>query len=218
MGNEQRVDMISLFRQAATAMAAGILLVLIGTPQQLAIIGLAFCIYSFVLVIAAFIQIFPRCHNFSEVMGKFNDELTVLFIIVSVYSIFRNWAAITSAINNSGKTLEQSVLWVQYISSFGIPIWLGAFSIALLVVMVCDFFRMTRGNIEALGKGRGLLFTVASIIYVLGCLGVAEFSIKFNLALLILSLLFIIGAGAYIVWQKGKIRNPMPTESDKKVV
>jgi hypothetical protein len=206
MVNEQHTDIITLFRQAATAMTAGILLILMGT-QRLAIWGFVFCIFSSILLVAAFVQIFPKCHKFPEFMSKFTDELTIFFMFISLFSILRNWTGITTAINSGNRTMEQSVSWVQSVSSYVIPVWLIVFLVAFIVVGLVDILRMAWGNIKILGFRRGFLFSLSIIIYVLGCWGIARSgTVTLNLAWLIPSSLVTIGSGASIVWQKAQIK------------
>jgi hypothetical protein len=206
MVNKQDNDIITLFRQAATAMTAGILLILIGT-QRLAITGFVFSIYSFILLVAALIQIFPKCHKFPEFMGKFTDELTILFMFISLFSILRNWTGITTAINSGNKTVEQDVSWVQSVSSHVIPYWLILFLAAFMVVALFDILRRAWRNIKILGLRRGFLFTSSILIYALGCWGIARFgTVTLNVAWLIPSLLVTIGSGVSIVCQKAKIK------------
>ena len=206
MNNERR-DVVTIFRQAATAMAAGILLILVGTAPQLAIIGFIFAIYSLILLVIGFLQIFPKIQHIPEAMKKFTDELTILFMVVSLYSIVRNWAAIIKTLNASTKSVAHSVLWIQSVSSYGIIIWFVVFFLAFVSVAVIDIFRRTSHNVKLAGFPRGLSYTLAMIIYVLGCGGIAQFgTVTFKLALFIPSLVITILSATYVLWLKDKIK------------
>ena len=57
---KQNVIDWSLIRQAATAMSAGIMLALIGSPPRIAIIGFGFSVLSIVFLVAAVCQLWRK--------------------------------------------------------------------------------------------------------------------------------------------------------------
>ena len=200
-------DVMTLFRQSITAMSAGILLIIIATTSQSAIIGFTFAIYSLILIAAGFFQILPKCHKFPEAISKFSDETTILFMIVSLFSIIRNWAAIILTVNSSNKITQHGVLWVQSISSFGIAIWFIVFFLAFLTVSVFDILKNTSRTIKKVGLLRGIWFTFDMILFIFGSMGIAQFGTqKYNLILLIISIIITILSATYIIGQKSKMK------------
>lgn len=175
-------DMISLFRQAATAMSAGVLLIIIGTPPQIVWIGFFFSILSMVLLVAALFQIIPKCHKFSEVMAKFNNELTILFILISLISVIRNWVAITTSINNaSGKIVNQQVLCIQSFSSHAILYWVIVFGILFCIVASFDITRIIKRALQKSGSKIQRIKRICAIFfYVLGLWGFTTYLPTFN--------------------------------------
>ncbi len=215
METNQQGDMFSLFRQAATAMSAGILLILTGTTQQLNIIGLAFSVISFIILFAAFFRLFEKYRKFSDFVFKISDELTILFIVISLYSIIRNWAAITNAINAANNATVHGISWAQSASYWIVIVWFLLFAIAFIATALFFIMRVAKKNMEKLGA-RGLFIILAAVLYTLGCAGIAKFvNGTLNLAFFILSLLVTLVSGAYIIWQKNK--NKSVIENDKNI-
>jgi hypothetical protein len=128
-------------------------------------------------------------------------------MFISLFSIFRNWTAITNAISSNNKTTEHSVLWVQSISSHAILVWLVVFLVAFVIVALFEILKGTWKNIKIYGWLRGILFSCLLSAYAAGCWGIARYgTVTFDLARFIPSLLGTIVSWMGVVWLKAKIK------------
>jgi len=220
MENLKKSDVTNLFRLAATSMSAGVMLIIASTSAQIAIVGFAFCLFAFIALIAAFTQIFPRLHKFYDTVLKYNDELTILFILISFLSIIRNWVAILKDVSGvTGNITAQH--WVQSVSSTIILIWLLAFALFFCVVVLFDFSKTAKRLFEQLERREAIIRLVVSILYIVGCAGVAHYIYVFNtsasnLVLFILSILITISMFIYLALHKPKkntVSNKNPSEN-----
>jgi len=221
--NKSQTDTFVLFRQAATSMSAGILLVIIGSPSPAPYVGFFFFCVSVVFLIAAFSQAFPKWHKFPDTIREFGDNLTFPFILISLGAIIRNWGTILKAVTDGNRSIEPGILWLQSRSLSAIPIWVFAFAVIFCLVGLVDISRGIKSTREKFGIRRTVFRYMAVIGLVAGLWGVSISTLlspsnirpPVNLPLLILSMLVVIGMIIYLYKEVGQTRRFYMERKDK---
>jgi hypothetical protein len=157
--NKSQSD-ISLFRQAATAMSASILLIIIGSPLQVAYLGILFFCFSVVFLIATLGQIYTKWHKFPETIRKFGDGLTFSFILISLVAIIRGWASIIKALTENQTSTEPKIALIQSLSRPTILIWIYVFFILLFLFLIVDIYRGIRSTNKEFGARRTAIWYI----------------------------------------------------------
>lgn len=179
--NKNVSDGLSLFRQSATLMAAGILLAAIGKPGQLLVIAGLLLLTSIPFLIAGVAQIFPRCKGFVNWMRTIGDNLTLDFIIVSTISIVQNWSGIKGALSRGNGIDLSAIPWLndvlQWVIWYDLPIWLiFVLWIVLGAYIVIEICKILYSLYRTYGARKSLLLLLLAVLYVGSIYGIVYFS------------------------------------------
>jgi hypothetical protein len=196
---------LSFVRQAATAMSSGLLLVLIGSPSRIAVIGLLFCIVSLFFLANGFLQLFRRTSRIVDIVRKYNDLVVVLFTLTSLISIYRNWTTLTERLQSQSST-DSLVSSIQASISVSIVYWLILFGIILCVVSIVDWITITRRSLVRIGRLNWAYRSIALFAYLAACYMIAVYGVlNFDLPRSIFALALASFTGWYLVIQKREL-------------
>ena len=134
MNNNSQNDIFSPFRQSATAMSASLLLIIIAITNKLAFwalfVAILSLILSFTILFSCFIKLFTKLNKFTDFVFKLTDQLTYIFILISLVSIIKSLSAIVNLLISSGnKTSPQNLALMRPLSYWTVLIWLCFFGI-----------------------------------------------------------------------------------------
>jgi hypothetical protein len=225
--NISKTDPLVLFRQATTSMSAGLALMLTGilttnkgSPSQLLFIGFGFFCLSFVFLIAALIQL--KWHWFPSLISQLGDGLTVVFIIINIATVIKNWADIIKTITESNAFSDTTFNSLQPIISYGIPIWIEAFAVIILIVLITYIIKGFISSSRQFGFFQTLFKFLAVIFFCFGIYGIIKLSslsninIYINRALLVLCIISIIGSVIYL-YKKTNLKRKFRMEDLDKI-
>jgi amino acid transporter len=202
--NKSQTGTLVLFRQAATAMSAGILLMVVGSPAPAFYLGFLFSSVSVVFLVTALIQAFPRWRRFPDDIKRLGDDLTFSFILISLTGIIVNWARILKAVTEGNDGTDAVVAKFQHLSSVAVPIWVIAFALIFCFVSVVGISRGIRSDKERFGLRRTVYRYMAAAGLVGGLLGISSPLLNSNVStrvqwtLFILSVPLVIGMVIYL--------------------
>lgn len=142
MNNEGQINELVLFRQAATSMSAGVLLAAVGLTPIISYMGFSYAFVSFLLVIAAGLQLISKANKFCEKARRYGESLTFSFFIISILSIILNWAQIMGA-----STQIKTAVTPNFIQIFfkHVPLYFVlALGIILILVQCINIYKATK--------------------------------------------------------------------------
>jgi len=219
--NKSQPSTLVLFRQAATAMSAGILLMVVGSPAPAFYLGFLFSSVSIVFLVAALIQAFPRWRRFPDEIRRLGDDLTFSFIVISLMAIILNWAKILKAVTEGNNSTEAVVAKFQLLSSSAVPIWVIAFAVIFCFVSVVGISRDIKSDKEKFGIRQTVYRYMAATGLVGGLLGIcaplpsSNVSTPVKWIIFILSVPLVVGMVIYLHRELGSTRKFLVERKEK---